>query len=270
MQTTMSTSTTQPKKKTPKKPLPSWRQAPRRRALRVLKRRARPSLNRFLAHYSEVGDPVIFAPGTFAWEEALTNEWEAIREEALRVLEIRDIVPAFQEVSPDQSRITQGKQWKTFWLRGFGRRADVCADMCPTTDRILEHVPGVITAFFSILAPGSHIAAHRGVSKGIINCHLGLVVPDDRLACRIRVGRERFSWAPGELRIFDDTNKHEVWNETQQDRVVLMIQFERPLRTPGRIVRDVFFKGLNWTPYVRRARKNQLDFESRLARKLKG
>jgi aspartyl/asparaginyl beta-hydroxylase (cupin superfamily) len=97
---------------------------------------------------------------------------------------------------------------------------------------------------------------------------LGLVVPDDREACKIRVGSEQFSWELGELRIFDDANKHEVWNNTKQDRIVLMIQFERPLRAPGSLVRDLFLKGIRRTPYVRRARENHLKFEERLTLRL--
>jgi len=190
----------------------------------------------------------------------------SIRDEALTVLENPEIVPAFQDVSPDQQRITTGDQWKTFWLRGFGHRSEGACQLCPITDHVLNEIPGVVTAFFSILAPNSHIVAHRGLTKGIINCHLGLVVPDDREACKIRVGPEQFSWEPGELRIFDDTNRHEVWNATKQDRIVLMIQFKRPLRAPGNLVRNLFLTGLERTPYVRRARENQLKIEERLVR----
>jgi beta-hydroxylase len=259
----------QKKDKKPKAALPSWSEAPRRRAIRVLKQRGRPALNRFIARYSEVGDPVIFPAGSFEWESAVTDEWESIRDEALRVLDIREIVPAFQEVSPDQQRITTGNQWKTFWLRGFGHRSERACELCPTTDRVLNRIPGVVTAFFSILSPQSRIRAHHGVTKGMINCHLGLVVPDERSKCTISVGPEKFGWEPGELRIFDDTNRHKVRNKTDQDRIVLMIQFERPLRTPANWVRNLFFKGLGLTPYVRRARANQLEFEKRLAHHLK-
>ena len=257
------------KEKKPKAPLPSWRKAPRQRAIRALKRRGRPALNRFIARYSEVGDPIVFPAGSSEWESALTDEWESIRDEALRVLDFRDIVPAFQEVSPDQQRITTGKHWKTFWLRGFGYRSERACELCPTTDRVLNRIPGVVTAFFSILSPHSLIREHSGVTKGMINCHLGLVVPDERSQCRIHVGSEEFGWELGELRIFDDTNRHKVRNKTDQDRIVLMIQFERPLRPPASWIRNLFFKGLRVTPYVRRARANQLEFEERLAHHLK-
>lgn len=247
-------------------PSPTWWRAPRQRFIRLLKRRARPALNRFLARHSEVGDPVIFQPGTFPWEKALAEHWREIRAEAEAVIALRDQVPAFHEVSPDQYRISQEADWKTFWLRGFGVRSEVCCELCPLTDRVLDEVPGLETAFFSMMAPGTHVLAHRGVFKGIINCHLGLMVPDEPDRCRMRIGGETLHWKEGELRIFDDTRKHEVWNETDRERVVLMLQFRRPLRSPGRQVRDLFLRVLRHTPYVTRAIANQRDFEGRLAR----
>lgn len=236
----------------------------------MLKRRARPALNRYLARHSEVGDPTVFAPGTFPWEKLLVEHWPEIRREAERVLGLRDRVPAFHEVSPDQYRISREADWRTFWLRGFGERSEACCRLCPVTDRVVSEIPGLETAFFSMMAPGTHVIAHRGVFKGIINCHLGLIVPDDPQRCRMRIGGEVIHWEEGALRIFDDTRKHEVWNETDQERVVLMLQFRRPLRPPGRQVRDLFLRGLRHTPYVTRAVANQRRFDADLARLIDG
>ena len=33
--------------------------------------------------------------------------------------------------------------------------------------------------------------------------------------------------------IFDDTYEHEAWNDTDRTRVVLFVDFVRPLRAPG-------------------------------------
>ncbi|NNJ77569.1 MAG: hypothetical protein HKP56_20690 [Anderseniella sp.] len=44
--------------------------------------------------------------------------------------------------------------------------------------------------WFSILAPGAHIPPHKGVTKGIVTCHMGLIVPKDRENCRLRVEDE--------------------------------------------------------------------------------
>jgi ornithine lipid ester-linked acyl 2-hydroxylase len=69
------------------------------------------------------------------------------------------------------------------------RRAANCAS-CPHTAALLETIPGVVTAFFSILSPHKHIPPHRGPYRGVVRCHLGLMVPGPPDACGISVGGE--------------------------------------------------------------------------------
>lgn len=237
---------------------------PRRRLVRWLKRSGRPALNAYLARYSEVGDPPVFDPAVFPWTAHLEASWKDVRLDAERALTLRDHIPAFQEISPDQYRISQTDEWKTFWYRGFGYRSEIFEQLFPATARLVDGIPGVQTAFFSIIAPGKHIAAHRGVFKGIINYHLGLIVPREPERCRMRVGDRIFHWEEGQSRIFDDTNEHEVWNETDEERVVLMVQFDRPMRMPGRLASRCFLAVLKRTPYVTISHANQRAFERRL------
>ena len=56
-------------------------------------------------------------------------------------------------------------------------------------------------------------------------CHLPLIVPP---GCGFRVGNETREWEEGKLLIFDDTIEHEAWNESDQDRVVLIFDIWRP------------------------------------------
>ena len=88
------------------------------------------------------------------------------------------------------------------------------------------------TAMFSILSPRKHILDHRGPYKGVLRYHLGLIVPEDAEACRIRVGEDIRHWEEGESMIFDDTFNHEVWNDTDETRVVLFVDVLRPLPSP--------------------------------------
>jgi aspartyl/asparaginyl beta-hydroxylase (cupin superfamily) len=229
--------------------------------LRWLKETARPALNRFFARYSLVGDPVVFDPSLFAWTQALEKHWEAVRAEAETLLEMRDALQGFHEVSPYQSRISKGDAWKTVWLYGFGHRSDVVSELCPVTARLVADVPELQSAFFSMLAPGTHIPAHSGVYKGLINCHLALLVPHETERCRIRVADQTFSWQPGKTVVFDDTNDHEVWNDTDEERVVLLIQFHRPFRSPGRELSRLFLRVLKRTAYLRVPLRNVKRFD---------
>ena len=66
--------------------------------------------------------------------------------------------------------------------------------------------------------------------------HLALKVPEPREQCRIRVGDEIVTWEEGRSLIFDDTYEHEVWNDTDDERVVLFLDVVRPLRFPMNVV----------------------------------
>ena len=60
----------------------------------------------------------------------------------------------------------------------------------------------------------------------------------------------------GETLVFDDTYRHEVWNDTDETRVVLLVQFGRPLRLPGSAIARLFLWGIRRSPFVREARAN--------------
>jgi aspartyl/asparaginyl beta-hydroxylase (cupin superfamily) len=76
-----------------------------------------------------------------------------------------------------------------------------------------------------MLKAGAHIAAHTGMFNTRLICHLPLIVPPD---CRFRVGNEVREWQPGKLMIFNDTIEHEAWNDSAEDRVILIFDIWRP------------------------------------------
>ena len=246
------------------------RRTVRKRVERLLKRQVRPALNRLLARFSEVGDPVVFESRLFPWTRDLEAHIDEIRAEVIRLSEVHDVLPTFREVSPYQKRISKRASWKTLWLYGFGHDSAVAQRLCPVTTRLVKQVPGLQSALFSMLAPGSHIQPHQGVYKGLINYHLGVIVPKQAERCRMRVGDEWIVWRTGESYVFDDTNTHEVWNESGEERVVLMLQFDRPFREPGRAMSRLFLWALRFTPYLRTPRRNVLASEARLAEAAEG
>ena len=162
------------------------------------------------------------------------RNWPIIREELDRILVDRHKLPNFQEISKDQIEITDDDRWKTFFLYGYGFKTDLGTQMCPRTAALMERIPGMTTAMFSILAPGQHILHHRGPYKGVLRYHLGLIVPARKEDCRIRVGEEIRHWEQGKSLIFDDTYDHEVWNDTDETRVILFVDVIRPLPSPSR------------------------------------
>lgn len=221
------------------------------------------TLDRFLGWQSLVGDKPVFDPTQFDYVPLLEANWQAIRAELDGVLERRDKIPAFHELSPDQARISKGRDWKMFVLYGFGRWAQRNAAHCPETERVLRQIPGLRNAFFSILEPQYHIVPHRGVTKGVLRCHLALKVPQARENCWIRVHDQYLNWEEGRCMVFDDTFEHEVGNETDETRVVLFLDVDRPMRWPGRVVSNAFMRLVEWSAYVKDARRNLQAWEDR-------
>ncbi len=210
--------------------------------------------DRLIASSSLVANDPVLDVRDFAWTALLRDHWPAIRDEALAVTQGR-AAPSLATISPDHRSIAEVDKWRSFFLWGYGYPIDDNLARCPRTQALVEQIPGLNSAFFSILAPGTHIPAHRGVTKGLITCHLGLIVPRDG-DVRMRVADRVVRWAEGETLVFDDTYDHEVWNDTAGTRVVLLVQFERPLRNPGKWFADFFLGFVRRSAFVQEARDN--------------
>ena len=112
-------------------------------------------------------------------------------------------------------------------------------------------MPGLRTAFFSILAHGKHIPPHRGAYNGVLRLHLGLKVPHSVSACRIRIANEVHHWHEGEVLVFDDSFQHEAWNDSNESRVVLFVDFARPLRHPWHWLNERLLDVGRFAPFLR-------------------
>ena len=245
---------------------PKWRQRFRKARRRRIKRHGKQfirGLADFLGRQSKVGDAPVLDSKHFPFLKSFTDNWRPMLAEVNEILKHREAIPVFQDVSPDQMRISKGTNWRTFILFGFGEKLEKNCKQAPFTTRLLEAVPNLQTAWFSILGPGYHIPAHRGVTKGILRAHLGLIIPKDAEKCRMRVGDTINVWRPGEIFVFDDTYEHEVWNDTEDERVILLFDFDRPMRFWGRALNKTFVSLLKLTAYYQEPKKNMLTFEDR-------
>ena len=213
--------------------------------------------------YSKVGNPAIYDNATFPWAKSVEAEWRAIRSELDKVLVRKDDLPGFHEISTDVMQTSQDHGWKTFMLAGYGLTSEKNISTCPETWRICQKIPGLLTVMFSILEPGKHLPAHRGPYNGVLRLHLGLIVPEPRSDLGIRVGTDIYRWEEGKVVIFDDAYEHEAWNRTPQTRVVLFVDFVKPLRMPARFLNWLLLKLAIFTPFIREGTENQKKWEQR-------
>ena len=218
------------------------------------------------ARHSRVPVTPVLPNEAFPWVADLEAQWRQIRAELDGVLVRPDEIPAFHQISPDQHRISKGDNWKTFAFYVFGNRVDDNCARCPATAALLDRLPDLQNAWFSILAPRYHIPPHRGPTRAVIRCHLGLIVPSDRERCWLRVDREICHWQEGRCLVFDDTYEHEVKNDTDEVRVVLFLDFDRPMDAFGRLFNRLLIAAIRGSAYVKDPLKNLAEWNARRAR----
>ena len=173
----------------------------------------------------------------FPWIEKVESATDEIAAElqAVMTAERAELVPYVQyedHLPMDQWRaLNRNPDWTAIHLLQNGERVDANARHCPRTMALLEtlsqpDVPGASpNAMFSLLAPGTRIPPHVGISNTRLVCHLPLIVPE---GCWFRVGAETRYWKRGEAFVFDDTMEHEALNPSDQLRVVFIFDVWHP------------------------------------------
>jgi aspartate beta-hydroxylase len=130
---------------------------------------------------------------------------------------------------PESEPIARRGAWDVFILYERGRRHDERCRLAPTVSAIVEgnrtirSLAGLV--YFSRLAPHSRVAPHSGPTNMRVRVHLGIDIPPD---CGIRVGDSSASWDEGKCIAFDDSFPHEVWNESDRERIVLVVDLWHP------------------------------------------
>ena len=220
-----------------------------------------------VARASVHGDPMVYDVAQFPWAREVEADWRKVRAELDQVMTFRDQIPSFQEILKEVSPIQTDHHWKTFFLAGIGMDCRQNARRCPETMKALGKIPGMSTAFFSILSPGKHIPAHRGAYNGVLRLHLALQVPEPRERVRIRIGNRICHWQEGKCLIFDDTFNHEVWNDTEGYRVVLFVDFARPLKQPFDWLNRRLMNVGALAPFLREANDKQQKWQNNFYKK---
>ncbi len=218
--------------------------------------RISPFVDRAVSRWSELDDNPVIEPELFDWVPELEENWTAIRDEADQVLGDTSALLPVRLISPDHGEIATDDRWKSFVLWGYGLREEENCARCPKTARLLDRVPGLLSALISVLDPHSHIPRHTGPTKAIVTGHLGLRIPSQPERCHMEIADTDHVWQEGRMILFDDMFEHEVWNDTDERRVVLLLHIKRPVRFPGSLVRDAFIGAVRRSPFIQDARRN--------------
>jgi aspartyl/asparaginyl beta-hydroxylase (cupin superfamily) len=187
-------------------------------------------------YFPELPQIQFYDPTEFNWVPAIEAAAGAIRGEIETLLATgtRGFRPYLQKEAnrprTDDNHLLDNSDWSALFLCENGNVFEESVARCPRTWEAVQVAPlprisNSPTIMFSLLRAGARIAPHTGTHNARLICHLPLIVPP---GCGFRVGNEVRQWEEGKLLIFDDTIEHEAWNESAEDRVVLIFDIWRP------------------------------------------
>jgi beta-hydroxylase len=154
-----------------------------RKSLFQIGKELRSKMDALIMRHSLVPDVAIVDKSFFPWISGLEQSWRDIQAEAMRIR--AEDIPSLGDLSFDHGRIAADRRWKSFFLKGYGYRMGNNFRRAPTTAALVDKVPGLVTASFSVLEAGGHIPRHWGMTKGMLTYHLALKVPHQRERCRM-------------------------------------------------------------------------------------
>ncbi|MDY7564542.1 lipid A hydroxylase LpxO [Pseudomonas sp. RTC3] len=185
-------------------------------------------VNCFLYLFSKVPSKPYLQTSDFPELQPLQDHWEEIREEALNLLRAGEIKRSEQPNDVGFNSFFK-TGWKRFYLKWYGDNHPSAIELCPRTIELLNRIGTVKAAMFAELPPGSKLVRHRDPYAGSVRYHLGLQTPNDP-KCYISVDGQNYHWCDGEGVMFDETFIHYAENATQQNRIILFCDVERPMK----------------------------------------
>ncbi len=157
----------------------------------------------------------------------LQENWQLLRDEGLALASNGDIKKS-EKLDDIGFNSFFKTGWTRFYLKWYKDYLPSAKASCPQTLALLDRCPNIKAAMFVVLPPDATLVKHRDPYAGSLRYHLGLQTPNSE-DCFIDVDGERYWWKDGEAVLFDETYIHYAKNTTQQDRLILFCDIERPM-----------------------------------------
>ncbi len=179
----------------------------------------------------------IHDPTTIPLSRALEANFDTIKGEIRAVSD--------EHFHSEAEPIGRTGRWEVLMLFETGKKQIKNCERMPFLTELLESSSDVRTSagliYLSRLKPHTTIAPHRGGTNSRLRLHLGIDIPEGD--CGMRVKDRVLSWQVGKALVFDDFYEHEVWNNTDDERLVLLIDIWHPeLTEPERVCLDAISK----------------------------
>ena len=213
---------------------------------------------------AQIDSTIFFYPKKFKFFKELQQGWKDIQEEAINIMNnsprlnisrtINDWHDAKSYIDtiknkygwirswaydPDgtvENQTVDGNhEWLNYGLYYFGEEFSENILLCPKTMKLLSKIKSHINICgFSWMFGGCLLQPHTditGISSGSLAMHLGLSVPKPNNVCRliIKNSNEEYIYMNeenGKMFIFDATFEHYAYNQSNQDRLILYVDFK--------------------------------------------
>jgi beta-hydroxylase len=158
--------------------------------------------------------------------EQIKENYEVIRAEAKVLLDtgVFQRPPAVDE--PGYNTFEKGG-WRMYPLKWYTKECGPSAvRACPKTCAVMDSIPAVRSAMFTVLPPGARLGRHHDPVASSLRYHLGLLTPNSD-QCALTLDGVNHVWRDGEELLFDQTYLHSAINRTDIVRVILFCDVEK-------------------------------------------
>ena len=206
--------------------------------------RVRRTLNPMFVRYAG-GDsrpPLIEPRAVFPASQKIEESFDAIHDEIIRLTQKNRLV---RYADVDLKRAEEvSLDWKLYYIKFLGKYNDRALVECPVITGLTRDIPAIRSVIIAALEPRVELAAHSGPYAGILRYHLGVKIPRVNPPS-IRVADRIYTWREGESIVLDDFFEHEVYNKSDEIRIILMIDIYRPMNWLLTILNKLYLHGLS-------------------------
>lgn len=123
--------------------------------------------------------------------------------------------------------VAYGPNWRTLVLQDRGIWDEANSKLFPRTKKIFMDLNApTLEVFFARQEAKTGIKTHTDGANFIQTSHLGLVIPEGD--CWMIAGDHKRSWQNGKVFVCDTSFMHETYNDTDNDRFVLIMRHWHP------------------------------------------
>jgi len=183
-------------------------------------------LNFLFAFFAGGRPSAVFETRLVPGLDKIKANYPLIRNEAKALLDTGVLQRPPADDQPGYNTFEQGG-YRIYPLKWYTRECDrAAARMCPGTCAVIDSIPAVRSAMFTVLPPGAKLGRHHDPVASSLRYHLGLLTPNSD-KCALTLDGVDYPWFDGEELLFDQTYLHSAVNDTDVTRVILFCDVEK-------------------------------------------